>query len=510
MVIIDLKKCNLILNNALESTTSIKEAKRNIVHNFAQFASSSSLDTIFLILLVALGNLSDSKEIKNLSLFSCMLLGTNFLIFITIYPAFLSLILQFKKNVQQSNDEKIIRQKNDKNDSTNLIFNAITNPVLVYVKILMTLFLIIIHLKLNYFSQKSSTSNITDNLLKNESNYTHSSKQNDKVIFYTESCLLITLNVYMLGRIFNNYNKKSIETNRQEKRVKFSLSSNADLIDNNKDNNNNNNDSCSNLIKLNEPKKVETKNVMIQTDSVVIKNEEVSETFESRVVLEKRPSEECLKILRERLTQKIDDFLDEEVIDLVKKKNIPIYKLETYFHNPERGVNLRRKIVEEKLAKNCIQTIPYKDYNYSKVIGSCCENIIGYVPVPLGVAGPLLIDDVYYHIPMATTEGTLVASTNRGCTALSSSHGVFTKVMSDGMTRGPVIKLNSAMRAAEVKEWLEEEENFAIIKRAFDSTSRFAKLESCKCCVVGRYLYIRFRSSTGDAMGMNMLSKVIK
>ena len=145
MVIIDLKKCNLILNNALESTTSIKEAKRNIVHNFAQFASSSSLDTIFLILLVALGNLSDSKEIKNLSLFSCMLLGTNFLIFITIYPAFLSLILQFKKNVQQSNDEKIIRQKNDKNDSTNLIFNAITNPVLVYVKILMTLFLIIIH-----------------------------------------------------------------------------------------------------------------------------------------------------------------------------------------------------------------------------------------------------------------------------------------------------------------------------------------------------------------------------
>ncbi len=87
------------------------------------------------------------------------------------------------------------------------------------------------------------------------------------------------------------------------------------------------------------------------------------------------------------------------------------------------------------------------------------------------------------------------------------SNGVFTKVLSDGMTRGPVIKLNSAMRAAEVKEWLEIYNNFVSIKRVFDSTSRFAKLESCKCCVVGRNLYIRFKSLTGDAMGMNMLSK---
>ena len=93
LVIIDLKKCSLILNNALEMT-SIREAKSNIAQNFALFASNSSLDTFFLILLVALGNLSDSREIKNFSLFSCVLLASNFLIFITIYPALLSLILQ--------------------------------------------------------------------------------------------------------------------------------------------------------------------------------------------------------------------------------------------------------------------------------------------------------------------------------------------------------------------------------------------------------------------------------
>ena len=184
---IDLKKCNLILNNALEMK-SIKEAKSNIVHNFAYFASNSSLDTFFLILLVALGNLSDSHEIKNFSLFSCMLLSSNFLIFITIYPALLSLILQFKKktnnssklspndkcestnqqNDQQSSssshlsasDSKQNQNNNNNNRTNNLVFSTLNNPVLVYVKILMTIFLIIIHLKLKFFSEKGSASSI--------------------------------------------------------------------------------------------------------------------------------------------------------------------------------------------------------------------------------------------------------------------------------------------------------------------------------------------------------------
>lgn len=80
-------------------------------------------------------------------------------------------------------------------------------------------------------------------------------------------------------------------------------------------------------------------------------------------------------------------------------------------------------------------------------------------------------------------------------------------ILKDGMTRGPVIRFLSAMRAAQVKEWLEEEENFQTIKVAFDSTSRFGKLTSIKCCVAGRELFMRLSAKTGDAMGMNMLSK---
>lgn len=79
-------------------------------------------------------------------------------------------------------------------------------------------------------------------------------------------------------------------------------------------------------------------------------------------------------------------------------------------------------------------------------MGACCENVIGYVPVPVGVAGPLFLDDQYFYVPMATTEGCLVASTNRGSRALIDC-GVRSRVVADGMTRGPVVRFTSITRA---------------------------------------------------------------
>ncbi|CAF4386929.1 unnamed protein product, partial [Adineta steineri] len=118
--------------------------------------------------------------------------------------------------------------------------------------------------------------------------------------------------------------------------------------------------------------------------------------------------------------------------------------------------------------------LPYDNYDYSLVINHCCENVIGYVQIPVGYAGPLRVDNRNFYIPMATTEGALVASTNRGCKAVSMSKGgIETIIFNDGMTRGPVLKFATIRQAYDAYEWFET--NFEEIKKCFDGTSSYAR-----------------------------------
>ncbi|XP_061341712.1 3-hydroxy-3-methylglutaryl-coenzyme A reductase-like [Gastrolobium bilobum] len=200
---------------------------------------------------------------------------------------------------------------------------------------------------------------------------------------------------------------------------------------------------------------------------------------------------------------------DEETVKAVVSGSIPSYSLESRLGDCRRAAAIRRDAVE-RMTKKSLEGLPLEGFDYESILGQCCEMPIGFVQIPVGVAGPLLLDGKEYTVPMATTEGCLVASTNRGCKAISLSGGASSVLLRDAMTRAPVVRFNSAKRASQLKFYLEDPLNFDSLAVAFNQSSRFARLQSIKPAIAGKNLYIRFSCSTGDAMGMNMVSKGVQ
>jgi hydroxymethylglutaryl-CoA reductase (NADPH) len=197
---------------------------------------------------------------------------------------------------------------------------------------------------------------------------------------------------------------------------------------------------------------------------------------------------------------------DDEVLQTLLNGSLKDHQLEKKLGDCERAVCIRRNLYEHLLGKD-LSAIPYTGYDWDKVLGANCEICIGYVPIPVGVVGPIVMNGEPIYIPMATTEGCLVASTNRGCKAISTAGGCCAVVLKDAITRAPCVRMPSAMRAAAVKKWCDVRENYATIEAAFNSTTNFGKLASLDCTIAGRNVYLRFACMSGDAMGMNMVSK---
>ena len=199
-------------------------------------------------------------------------------------------------------------------------------------------------------------------------------------------------------------------------------------------------------------------------------------------------------------------YSNEEVLAMVLAGTMKDHMLEKKLGDTERAVLVRRMLYEHTLERP-LDLIPYTGYDYDKVFGANCEIVVGYVPLPVGIVGPLMMNNKPIYVPMATTEGCLVASTNRGCKAISAAGGCEVIVLKDAITRAPCLRFPSAMQAAAMKQWIEKTENYRMIEEAFNSTTNYGKLRSCEATVAGRNVYLRFACMSGDAMGMNMVSK---
>ncbi|KAL8200325.1 hypothetical protein R6Q57_011664 [Mikania cordata] len=200
---------------------------------------------------------------------------------------------------------------------------------------------------------------------------------------------------------------------------------------------------------------------------------------------------------------------DEEIVKMVVAGSVPSYALEAKLGDCKRAAAIRREALQRMTGKS-LYGLPLEGFDYESILGQCCEMPVGYVQIPVGIAGPLLLNGAEFWVPMATTEGCLVASTNRGCKAIYVSGGATCILLKDGMTRAPVVRFGNAKRAAELKQFLEDPLNFDTLAVVFNKSSRFGRLKSVKCAIAGKNLYIRFCCATGDAMGMNMVSKGVQ
>lgn len=187
-----------------------------------------------------------------------------------------------------------------------------------------------------------------------------------------------------------------------------------------------------------------------------------------------------------------------------KRVVIPRSKADDY---AEEAIKTRQKFVEEYTGKT-LEHIPNYSFDPHITAGNC-EHFVGVAQVPMGIAGPIQINGEHaqgdFLIPMATAEGTLVASYNRGMKLLNACGGVKCTVVDDAMQRAPVFVMKDARAAREFIKWVKAHER-EIGERA-EATTRSGKLSYIDCYQAIKMAYLRFNFTTGDAAGQNMVGR---
>ena len=202
-----------------------------------------------------------------------------------------------------------------------------------------------------------------------------------------------------------------------------------------------------------------------------------------------------------KLTLKAEDAIQ---TDHVERVVIPRSKGDDY---DEEIIKIRQKFVEDYTGKK-LEHIPHYSFDPHIANGNC-EHFTGVAQVPMGFAGPLQVHGEHaqgeFLIPMATAEGTLVASYNRGIKLVNACGGARCTVVDDAMQRAPVFVMKDARAAREFVKWVKA--NIDQIAEHAEATTTVGKLVYIDPYLASKFAYLRFNFTTGDAAGQNMVGR---
>lgn len=506
LLLLDLSKVSTLAQYAIAVTTQESNVKETVARGMAILGPNLTLDTAVEVLVMGIGCVSGIPMLEVNCCFGCISLIVNYIVFMTFFPGSLCLILELTRSGQSSPWPGVKKMDLD----------SPPNPVAQRVKLIMSGGLVLVHVYSHLANQLTSPSSLERDLLDIQQRsfapalplwkfYLQSfeSITIQQIISYVFALLLSVKYVFwdhaetMTKSPTHIKHSPTDETPSQIGTVESVATVQQAALDNSQ--------RASRPRRFTVGEDEEEVVLPCMLDCSVQTDEEMTIKKQKSPPASPRPSEASVVAFKKN---GLSELTDEEVVDLVPKY-LPMRKLEEELGDPARAVKIRRIVTAKSssiASPDALENIPYQYYDYSRVHGQCCENVIGYVPIPTGLAGPLLLNGKEYQVPLATTEGVLVASINRGLSAIRQAGGARSFLRGDGMTRAPVVSMSDAEGVDRIIRWLEKA-GFGMVKQAFDSTSRFARLESVKTAQEGRNLHLRFKARTGDAMGMNMLCK---
>ncbi|WP_264535002.1 hydroxymethylglutaryl-CoA reductase [Flavobacterium sp. N1736] len=206
------------------------------------------------------------------------------------------------------------------------------------------------------------------------------------------------------------------------------------------------------------------------------------------------------------------DFIDLSVLKKLEAFDPALYsqlkKIPTEDPYTHYGQEARLKFIRDELKSNVDYLSGEKFFYDNESLKGNIENYIGMTQIPTGIVGPIVINGTSaqggFYVPVATTEGTLLASFNRGAKACRESGAITALSLQEGVQRAPVFKFKNLIDLGKFTNWVLEQKE-AFIKIVSES-SKYAVLNDIGLNIEGNIVIIRFEYTSGDAAGQNMVT----